>query len=365
MGFDEFLGNERIVRALRGMLQRERVPSALLFTGPRGIGKYTLARMFAQAANCQRLRDDFCGECDSCLRMAPLADPSSADRGGPRRARRKRGRRRRRAHAADSRNASGRLADRSRSGAPAHSGGAAHDPRRAVARGAARGLFQAARPAPRLHPRRRGYDALDRRRPFPQNSRGAARIRDADSACAHARFAAADDPLALPAISFRAGTGGADRSVPERTRRTRKPAERKLAAQLSEGSPGAALSLDLEESARLRRSVLHLLDRAVCGREVSPTSLPPPLSLPSRRRNRLKTFWACSIVCLQTCSRIPLRPKSSLPRNPDLHREVESSWQEDRLGVGSAGYARPRHARKPLAPQYRPPTGSGRADCLT
>ena len=76
MGFDEFLGNERIVRALRGMLQRERVPSALLFTGPRGIGKYTLARMFAQAANCQHLRDDFCGECDSCLRMAPLADPA-------------------------------------------------------------------------------------------------------------------------------------------------------------------------------------------------------------------------------------------------------------------------------------------------
>ena len=73
MGFDTFLGNERIVRALRGMLGRGRVPSALLFTGPRGIGKYTLARMFAAAANCQRLTDDFCGECDSCLRMASLA----------------------------------------------------------------------------------------------------------------------------------------------------------------------------------------------------------------------------------------------------------------------------------------------------
>src|SRR5580693_6412458 len=76
MGFQEFLGNDRIVSALRGMLRRERVPSALLFTGPRGIGKYTLARMFAQAANCQRFQDDFCGECDSCRRMALLADPS-------------------------------------------------------------------------------------------------------------------------------------------------------------------------------------------------------------------------------------------------------------------------------------------------
>src|ERR1700690_1983172 len=75
MGFDQFLGNQRIVAALRGMLNRERMPSALLFTGPRGIGKFTLARMFAQAANCERLKDDFCGECPSCLRMVPFADP--------------------------------------------------------------------------------------------------------------------------------------------------------------------------------------------------------------------------------------------------------------------------------------------------
>src|SRR5277367_3049451 len=74
MGFDEFLGNQRIVSALRGMLRRERVPNALLFTGARGIGKYTLARMFAQAANCERLKDDFCGECAACLRIGKLAN---------------------------------------------------------------------------------------------------------------------------------------------------------------------------------------------------------------------------------------------------------------------------------------------------
>jgi DNA polymerase-3 subunit delta' len=76
MGFEQFLGNERIVTSLRGMLATERVPSAIAFLGPKGIGKYTLARMFAQAANCERMRDDFCGECDTCKRIALLAEPA-------------------------------------------------------------------------------------------------------------------------------------------------------------------------------------------------------------------------------------------------------------------------------------------------
>jgi DNA polymerase-3 subunit delta' len=73
MGFSEFLGNEAMVGALRGALRAERVPHAMLFTGPRGVGKFTLARMFAQAANCERLKDDFCGECPTCQRIGQLA----------------------------------------------------------------------------------------------------------------------------------------------------------------------------------------------------------------------------------------------------------------------------------------------------
>src|SRR5258708_40288802 len=79
MGFDDFLGNVRIVAALRGALRTHRVPHALLFSGPRGVGKFTLARMFAQAANCERLTDDFCGECDTCLRISLLANPRSEE----------------------------------------------------------------------------------------------------------------------------------------------------------------------------------------------------------------------------------------------------------------------------------------------
>ncbi|HKM66269.1 MAG TPA: hypothetical protein VJX70_03810 [Candidatus Acidoferrum sp.] len=74
MGFSEFLGNQAMVSALRGAMRAERVPHAMLFTGPRGVGKFTLARMFAQAANCERLKDDFCGECATCQRLALLSN---------------------------------------------------------------------------------------------------------------------------------------------------------------------------------------------------------------------------------------------------------------------------------------------------
>ncbi|HYA97745.1 MAG TPA: hypothetical protein VEH49_06585 [Methylomirabilota bacterium] len=75
MPFSDFCGNEPVVAALRGALRSGRVPHALLFTGARGLGKFTLARMFAQAANCERLPDDFCGECPPCRQIGLLAEP--------------------------------------------------------------------------------------------------------------------------------------------------------------------------------------------------------------------------------------------------------------------------------------------------
>lgn len=74
MPFSDFHGNPQIVTALRGALRSSRVPHALLFTGPRGVGKFTLARMFAQAACCTNMTDDFCGACPPCLAIGRLAD---------------------------------------------------------------------------------------------------------------------------------------------------------------------------------------------------------------------------------------------------------------------------------------------------
>lgn len=79
MGFHDFFGNEPAVRRLRESIAAGRVPPALILTGPRGAGKYTLAIMLAQAMACLRhpVTDglpDFCGVCRNCARIG-LSQP--------------------------------------------------------------------------------------------------------------------------------------------------------------------------------------------------------------------------------------------------------------------------------------------------
>lgn len=69
MGFDSFLGNPKAVKSVREILASGHVPGALLFAGPDGVGKKTLALMLAKALNCAKRPvggDDFCGECPRC-----------------------------------------------------------------------------------------------------------------------------------------------------------------------------------------------------------------------------------------------------------------------------------------------------------
>ncbi|HET7214912.1 MAG TPA: hypothetical protein VFL79_15075 [Terriglobia bacterium] len=82
MGFDSFLGNAKAVQAVRDMLGRERVPGSMLFTGPEGTGKKTLALMLAKALNCERRGPggtDFCGECSHCRKSDEFVATSADD----------------------------------------------------------------------------------------------------------------------------------------------------------------------------------------------------------------------------------------------------------------------------------------------
>jgi DNA polymerase III subunit delta' len=75
VNFTDFLGNQATVRRLRETLAAGRLPSAMILSGSRGAGKYTLAVLLAQAANCLTPittdgLPDACGVCANCERIA-------------------------------------------------------------------------------------------------------------------------------------------------------------------------------------------------------------------------------------------------------------------------------------------------------
>lgn len=69
--FDELVGQEHIVQTLRNAVVENRIAHAYLFTGPRGVGKTSGARLLAKAVNCTEIeRERPCGVCDACVSIA-------------------------------------------------------------------------------------------------------------------------------------------------------------------------------------------------------------------------------------------------------------------------------------------------------
>jgi len=322
VSFSEFIGNQRVVTALRGMLAAERIPHSMLFTGPRGVGKFTLARMFAQAANCERLPDDFCGKCAPCRRIGlladrrPLIEQGLAQRGE-------------RPDSATVERVTLLLETHPDVWAIVPDPVRPKDP---VARpvlhvGQLRSVQRAAYFKPQGRRRVFILDGAETMRwdlasiflkvleeppesatlillaPSPFQL-----LQTIRSRCLQFSFS----PLAASEVESILGV-----------RTEMKPADRKLAAQLSEGSPGAAMALDLDAAVKLRRDCLTVLERSLDLRGVSNLFASTSALAKSQEvafENVLEVFYSLLTDLLElSCS-----PSQRALRNPSLRKELEA-----------------------------------------
>jgi DNA polymerase-3 subunit delta' len=322
MGFSEFLGNERLVGALRGALRAQRVPHALLFTGPRGVGKFTLARMFAQAANCERLPDDFCGECATCQRIALLADPQKLIEQG--------------------------LVERGESADAATVERMplilqSHPDVWALVPDPVRLKSPVARPMLRVGQlravqRAAYFQPMGRRRVFILDGAETMRwdvanvflkILEEPPGSATLILTAPSPYSLLPTIVSRClqfhfaplPQAAVEKILKEKT--GRKPAEIRLAAQLAEGSPGLAMEMDVDAVADSRKHALRILERAARGQgfgQLFADTSALAKDRDSSFEDQIAVFYGLLTDLLELTSKV----NEPVLRNLPLARELES-----------------------------------------
>ncbi len=73
--WEDVVGQEHVKDVLKAALEQGRVGHAYLFSGPRGVGKTTTARLIAMTANCTGPMPKPCGECESCLSVRAGSHP--------------------------------------------------------------------------------------------------------------------------------------------------------------------------------------------------------------------------------------------------------------------------------------------------
>ncbi len=322
MGFSDFLGNEAMVAALRGAMRAGRVPHAMLFTGPRGVGKFTLARMLAQAANCERLNDDFCGECSPCRQIGKLANLQDLIAQG--------------------------LAERGESADAAAVERTplilqTHPDVWVLVPDPVRLKSPVARPVLRIGQlravqRAAYFQPMSKRRVFILDGAETMRtdvsnvflkILEEPPGSATLILTAPSPFNLLPTIVSRCMQfhfAPLPQTEVERilkSQGTRKPTEIKLAAQLSEGSPGLASEMNVDAVIERRRALLRILDRAASGQGFSQL-FADTSQLAKDREASFQDLLADFYGLLSDLLELTAGLKSPQLRNANLAKELEA-----------------------------------------
>jgi len=371
VGFSGFLGNEKIVAALRGALRNQRLPHALLFTGPRGVGKFTLARLLAQAANCERLPDDSCGECETCRRIAQLSDVEGLVTRG--------------------------LSERGESADAATVERVplilqTHPDVWALVPDPVRLKNPVARPTLRIGQLRAVQRAayfrpVGRRRIFILDSADTMRwdvasvflkILEEPPGNAVLILTAPSPYSLLPTIVSRCmqfqfaplALAEVEKILKEKT--NRKPTEVRAAAQLAEGSPGLAMEMDVDAIARRRRDALRILERAARGQDYAQlfsdtSALAKDRGVPFEEQLAVFYGLLCDLAELTSGIREPVLRNVALAKELlALSKTVETRWVQRALFALDELHAGMRRNLNrqlglealavSLAPEYRPTT---------
>jgi DNA polymerase III subunit delta' len=286
------------------------------------VGKYTLARMFAQAATCERLTDDFCGECPTCQRVALLADPSLLVEQGL---------------AERGESADAAMVERMPLILQTHPDvwALVPDPVRLktpVARPMLRvGQIRAVQRAAYFQPmgRRRVFilDGADTMRWDVANV--FLKILEEPPPSATLILTAPSPYSLLPTIVSRCmqfhfaplPQSDVERILKEKT--DRKGAEITLAAQLAEGSPGLAMEMDVAASAQRRQDALRILSRAAQGQGFAQLFADTAALVKDREttfERQLEIFYGLLTDLLELTARV----KSPMLRNKLLAKELQA-----------------------------------------
>jgi DNA polymerase-3 subunit delta' len=281
--------------------------------------------MFAQAANCERLKDDFCGECETCKRIAQFGDTQKLLEQG--------------------------LAERGESADAATVERVplilqAHPDVWALVPDPVRLKTPVARPMLRVGQlravqRAAYFKPMGRRRVFILDGAETMRwdvanvflkILEEPPGSATLILTAPSPYALLPTIVSRCmqfhfaplPQAGIEKILKEKT--DRKPAQNKLAAQLAEGNPGLAIEMDVNLEARHRRDALRILERAARGQGFSQLFADTAALAKDRESSfeeQIGVFYGLLTDLLELTSKV----KEPALRNTPLAKELEALSQ--------------------------------------